>query len=219
MEQILTDRQVVFLGLLAENQSLVDAVYLTGGTPLAAFYLGHRFSEDLDFFSEQEIDLLSIDVFLKSIQKKLGFKRIDSQTKMNRNLFFLEFGDEVLKTEFTYFPFPRIHKGAPHYGVMTDSLFDIAVNKLFSIYQRSVQRDYIDLYMICIRESYTIKDLIKNAKVKFDWHIDPFQLANQFLKAKEAVDPPRLITPLAPEEWHSFFQRETLNLKSEIMES
>ncbi|MCZ7666433.1 MAG: nucleotidyl transferase AbiEii/AbiGii toxin family protein [Chloroflexi bacterium] len=32
------------------RSSLGDNFYLTGGTALAAFYLQHRFSEDLDFF-------------------------------------------------------------------------------------------------------------------------------------------------------------------------
>jgi len=136
---------------------------------------------------------------------------------MNRNLFFLNFEDEVLKTEFTYFPFTRIKEGSSHYGVVTDDIFDIAVNKLFSIYQRSVQRDYIDLYMICEKEHYTISDLLKSAKIKFDWHIDPLQLANQFLKSVEATDPPRLIIELERTSWLSFFKNEALKLKGDIV--
>jgi predicted nucleotidyltransferase component of viral defense system len=31
--------------------------YLTGGTALAAYYLRHRLSEDLDFFAEKEFEL------------------------------------------------------------------------------------------------------------------------------------------------------------------
>jgi hypothetical protein len=39
--------------------------YLTGGTALAEFYLQHRLSEDLDFFSEQEVESQAIAVFWK----------------------------------------------------------------------------------------------------------------------------------------------------------
>jgi len=35
--------------------------------------------------------------------------------------------------------------------------------------------------------------LIKKARIKFDWHIDPIQLGAQFLKANEVKDLPRLI--------------------------
>jgi predicted nucleotidyltransferase component of viral defense system len=34
------------------DSPLCRRFYLTGGTALAAFYLHHRLSEDLDFFSE-----------------------------------------------------------------------------------------------------------------------------------------------------------------------
>jgi predicted nucleotidyltransferase component of viral defense system len=32
----------------------INAFYLTGGTALSAFYLGHRKSNDLDFFTNTE---------------------------------------------------------------------------------------------------------------------------------------------------------------------
>ena len=137
---------------------------------------------------------------------------------MNRNLFFVHFSDEIIKMEFTYFPFPRIEIGERHYGIETDSIIDIAVNKLFSVYQRTVQRDYIDLYLLCTDKKFIISDLILKAKIKFDWHIDPLQLGTQFIKASEAKDPPRLIKLIAPSEWQNFFGKAALELKNTIME-
>ena len=57
-----------FLKLLSEEKSISAHFYLIGGTALAEFYLHHRLSEDLDFFSEQEFDPQSISVILKKIQ-------------------------------------------------------------------------------------------------------------------------------------------------------
>ena len=50
---------------LFNNQTFLSAFYLSGGTGLA-LQLGHRESEDLDFFSEIEFDPQSIFIFLKA---------------------------------------------------------------------------------------------------------------------------------------------------------
>ena len=214
---ILSAQQKRFLALFGESK-IAKEFYLTGGTALAEFYLQHRYSEDLDFFSEIEIDPLSIDAFLKSIQSDLGFIKVDSQQSFNRNLYFLHFPNkEILKTEFTFFPFAPIEKGAVKNGVHIDSLLDIAVNKLFTIYQRTKARDYIDLYMLCREKGFTIADLIKNAKIKFDWHIDPLQLGTQFLKATTAEDYPRLLIELKPQEWQNWFQGQAKLFQGDIL--
>ena len=216
--EILTKKQVAFLEKIGESDFLVQQFYLSGGTALAAFYLRHRYSEDLDFFAENEFDVSGITVFLKTIQKELGIEKVDFQQSYNRNLFFLHTGKEVLKTEFTYFPFPRIEKGQKEYGIEIDSLLDIAANKLFTIYQRTTARDYIDLYVICKEKGFSIGELMRKAKIKFDWHIDPLQLGTQFLKAKEVEDYPRMIQEVANEDWQSFFEEEAKKLGKEVME-
>ncbi|MFA5855030.1 MAG: nucleotidyl transferase AbiEii/AbiGii toxin family protein [Candidatus Gracilibacteria bacterium] len=217
MTEILTERQIAFLKEIGEHAFLTRNFYLSGGTALAGFYLFHRYSEDLDFFSENEVDPSQISIFFKSIKKKFGIKKIDFEQSYNRNLFFLHFNDEILKMEFTYYPFKRIEKGTKKYGIPVDSLFDIAVNKLFSIYQRCKARDYIDLYMICKEGKISIAELIKTAKIKFDWHIDPIQLGTQFMKAKNAEDYPRMILKLDKKTWQEFFKNEARKLGAQIL--
>lgn len=215
--KILTDRQLSFLREAGKNKDIKNNFFLTGGTALAAFYLHHRYSEDLDFFSEKEIDVLALGIFMKENKKSLGFVEIDFQQSNNRNLFFLLFNGETLKTEFTYFPFTRIEKGVEVDGIILDSLLDIAVNKLFTIYQRTKARDYIDLYCICKEKKFSITELTEKARIKFDWHIDPLQLGTQFIKSKEAEDYPRMITKLSKEEWQEFFITEAKKLEGKIL--
>lgn len=215
---ILTERQIAVLEAVGKDRFLTRNFYLTGGTALASFYLKHRYSEDLDFFSEHEFDVSALNVFFKQITKSLGITKIDFQQSYNRNLFFLSFGDEILKTEFTYFPFPRIKKSNKEYGIEIDSLLDIAVNKLFTIYQRTQARDYIDLYCICQGKRFSINELVKQAKIKFDWHIDPIQLGTQFIKATEAKDYPCMIKSISNEIWQNFFIKEAKKLKPEIFQ-
>jgi len=79
---------------------------------------------------------------------------------------------KMIKTEFTYFPFPRIEKKKQLGNLFVDSLLDIAVNKIFTIYQKPRSRDFIDLYCILQKEKkLNIADLVKKAEIKFDWHI------------------------------------------------
>ena len=191
---------------------------LSGGTALAGFYLHHRYSEDLDFFSETEFDVLEIQVFLKKVNKELGFQKIDYEKSYNRNLFFCHFPNEVLKIEFTFFPFQKIEKPQTMQSLQVESLMDLAVNKLFTIYQRSAARDYIDLYCICKERGLEIKDLISKARIKFESHIDPIQLGTQFIKAKDALDLPRMVKSMPEKEWRDFFVKEAEKLKDQVLD-
>ncbi|MEI6510957.1 MAG: nucleotidyl transferase AbiEii/AbiGii toxin family protein [Candidatus Uhrbacteria bacterium] len=216
--QILTPDQIAFLERIGQTPFLTERFYLTGGTPLAAFYLGHRYSEDLDFFSEQEVDIAALNAFWQDAKAGLGILKIDAQQSYNRNLFFFHLASGVLKAEFTYFPFPRIETGPVRYGIETESTIDIAVNKLFTIYQRTKARDYIDLYCICQKQGYDIADLIKKARMKFDYHIDLLQLGTQFFKATAAPDLPRMILDVPAKEWQGFFLEEARKLQKGILE-
>lgn len=218
IKSILGEAQIALLKEIGQSDFIAQNFYLTGGTALAGFYLHHRYSEDLDFFSEKEFDIVQLDVALKKIKEKLAISKIDYQQAYNRNLFFFHIGSDIVKTEFTYFPFPRIEQGKSEYGIQIDSLLDIATNKLFSIYQRTRARDYIDLYIIIKEKGYNMGELTKKAKLKFDWHIDAFQLGTQFIKSKEVEDFPRMLAEIHPEEWRNFFLEEAKKLRDDIVE-
>lgn len=215
--EILTTLQKDFIALFAKNKPLRDNFYLTGGTALAAFYLKHRYSEDLDFFSYKEINLMGIEVFLKGISCPLKLRKIDYQQSFNRNIFFLHTKKEILKTEFTYFPFEQINKPAKNNGIFIDSITDIAVNKTFTIIQNPRARDFIDLYRILQKhKDFTFPKLIKMARAKFDAQIDQIQLGTQLLKAKNIRDLPRMIEKIDDEKWRGFFVRQAKLLSKEI---
>lgn len=216
---VLTANQRNILFLLANEAIIADNFYLTGGTALAEFYLNHRLSEDLDFFSEKEIDAEAVSAVLKKIQLKAKIKSFRYEQSFNRNLFFLETGDETIKTEFTYFPFAVIESGKRIGQLRVDSLIDIAVNKLFTIYQKPRARDFIDLYCIFGQQKeWTIAALADKAQAKFDYHIDPLQLASQFVKAETLKDYPTMLKKLEPKVWQEFFMKETAKLSASQLE-
>ncbi|MFA6106447.1 MAG: nucleotidyl transferase AbiEii/AbiGii toxin family protein [Patescibacteria group bacterium] len=217
-QTILSANQVKVLEAISKDAEICRIFYLTGGTALAEYYLQHRLSEDLDFFSEKEFDIMAINVFFAKNRKALGIKKIDFQKSFNRNLIFLHLKDEIIKTEFTYFPFPRIEKKAKMNKLFVDSLGDIAVNKLFTIYQKPRSRDFIDLYLIIKKTGWKMNDLIKKTKIKFDWHIDYLQLGSQFILAKEVKDYPRMIFKLENKKWQNFFINEAKVFSGKIID-
>jgi len=189
--EILTNQQKEFLALVSAERTLCDTFYFTGGTPLSAFYLQHRMSEDLDY------------------RQFLGL-----------HTFQLIYPDKsVLKVDFNYYPFPRIEKGMKYLNISVDSFFDIAVNKVHTIFMKPRARDFIDIYFILKDRNYKFNDLMKQAKVKFDWHIDKRQFGTRLLDAASATDFPRMIKSVNHDEWKQFFVEEATKLKDEIFDA
>jgi len=216
---ILSRNQQKILDTLTQDKTICKNFYLTGGTALAEFYLQNRLSEDLDFFSEKEFEPQAINIFFEKNKKKLGIKKVECQQSFNRNLFFiyLKNGD-IIKTEFTYFPFPEIEKKKKIKQLFVDNLIDIAANKVFTIYLKPRSRDFVDLYFIIKKTGWEMTDLIKKTRVKFDSHIDLLQLGSKFILAKEVKDYPIMIKKINHKVWQDFFIKEAKKLKGDILE-
>lgn len=214
---ILTLEQRKVLDLVSEENYLVQKFYFTGGTPLSVFYLQHRISEDLDFFSEQEVHLPSIKRFIGKAKITLNLVKIDYRKFLGLHSFYLFFTKkEFLKIDFNYYPFPRIGRGTKYKHLSVDSLYDIAVNKVHTISMKARARDFIDVYFILKEKEWTFKKLLMDAKAKFDWHIDPIQLGTQLIKATEVKDYPRMLKKIDHKEWQNFFLEEAKKLKKKI---
>ena len=222
MEQsVLTPTQKILLGEISRYPPLTNRFYLTGGTALAEFYFHHRISEDLDFFSEEEFDTTYITLFFTKNKEKIGFQEFDLQRKPNRFIYFLHFGKEKLKVDFAFYPFPRIRAdlGKRFGALKIDSVFDIATNKVFTLFQHPRLRDYIDLYFI-FKEipGFDLEELVAYARNKFDFVVDRKELAKNFLKVLDLdqADFPRMLVPFERKDMEEFFLGLTKNLEGEI---
>lgn len=220
---ILSKNQKDILEIISKDKLICDNFYLTGGTALAEFYLHHRLSEDLDFFSENEFEPQAISVFFEKIKRKTKIKKVEYQQSFNRNLFFIDLTDgDKIKMEFTYFPFLRIERpeGYPQKigDLYIDSLLDIAVNKIFTIYQKPRSRDFIDLYFILKKDKkLSLDDLVKKAQIKFGNYIELIQLGAQYMKARELKDFPKMLKDIKENVWQDFFVKEAKKLSSKII--
>jgi len=217
-KDLLTSKQFDFLELTAQKKEIIKRFYLTGGSALAAFYLNHRVSKDLDFFSEkEEVPPKIIEVFLKKISSQLGIVKTERSQFLGLFSYYLIYSDkESLKVDFNYYPFPRIEKGKIYKGLEIASIYDIAVDKLHTLFMKPRGRDYVDLYFILTEKNYPLKKLILDAKAKFDWDIDKLNLAAQFLRVKDFEEILEMQKPFKRNEMENFFLNEAKKLKKEI---
>lgn len=215
--KILTKEQKRFLDLVSQEKYLCKRFYFTGGTPLCAFYLHHRLSEDIDLFSEKEINLLPMRAFIGKVQKKFKLKQVDYRRFLGLHSFQLFFSNKnILKIDFNYYPFGRIERGIKYKNIEVDSILDIAANKVHTISMQPRARDFIDIYFIIKEKGYNFHDLLTKAKAKFDWHIDPVQLGSRLYTAKDLKDYPRMLKKIDHREWKEFFVEEAKKLKKEV---
>ena len=214
---ILTKRQQQLLTLLSQDKYIKEHFYLSDGTALAEYYLQHRLSEDLDFFSLLEVNPKTVQIIFKKIKEKIHFEKVTFEISFNRNLFFLHFPDEILKTEFTYYPFEQIEQPKKMGLLKIDSLMDIAVNKADTILTHPRTRDFIDLYLILQKEQWLFADMVKQARVKFDTDVDVLHIAQQLLTVSELKDYPRMLIAFDFDKCEDFWIKEAQKLKKYIL--
>ena len=87
--------------VFATLQGHLGPLYLTGGTALSRFYLQHRYSEDLDFFANNDAffvpQILNIRKLLNDSFRMMNDKSIQSETFLR---LWIEDQGHELKIEF-----------------------------------------------------------------------------------------------------------------------
>jgi len=206
-----------FLEAVNKENYITKHYYWTGGTVLSEFYLHHRDSQDIDLFIEdREVFLPPIASFMEKFRRQTKANKLTHETFLGLESFRFEYTDIVLKVDFNYYPFLRIEKGKKWKNIEIDSILDIAVNKVHTIYMKPRARDYIDLFFIMKAQNYSLEYLIKQAKAKFDWHIDPIQLGNKFILVFKKQDFPKMLVPFNRKEMETFFLKLAKRLEGEI---
>jgi len=196
---------------------LAKKFYLSGGTALAEFYLKHRISEDLDFFTQEELDLEELKKFINLVARKSEIINVTFQHGFGLYTFFLKDKNQQYKIDFGQYPFGSIEKLKDFNGLLVESLYDIAVNKAHTIAFRPRLRDFIDLYFILQqKKDWTFPELIEKSFEKFEMKADPLQLGENLLQVKNLVDMPQMIKKVDLSEVQDFFIKELEKLKTEI---
>lgn len=210
-------RQKQFLAVVLAEPFILKNFYLTGGTALASWYLHHRESYDLDFFTQDRFDSDQITNWLKSKQKEIGYRWMGVDEGWQFYTYFFRFPDNSrLKTDFGKYTSSRLQKGIIWKGLEIDSLYDIAVNKTQMFMVNPRERDYIDLYFILQSTNWEINKLLADASVKFEIDYNPVQITKNFFKVGEITDFPKMLVPFNQKTMEKFYVDLAKSLKKKI---
>lgn len=208
---IITKNQKIVLDEVSRNKYLKHYFYFTGGTALSEFYLQHRYSDDLDFFSEEKLNTEILFSVMSELAKKHHFTFEAELPFESLYRLLIKFPqNNPLQVDFAHYFGKRVRTGKEYNGMAVDSLLDIAINKLASIQQRASVKDYVDYYFL--QNEFSLWDLIEGVRVKFRLETDPWVLATDFLRVENFDYLPKMIKSLTLPDLKQFFREKAKEL-------
>jgi len=210
--RILTFNQKTFLNEFIKSE-LKDVFRLSGGTALSAFYLEHRFSEDLDFLSKENVPLTVLESFLKSISivEDIFFTKL-----FDSNIFNLKIKDKsFLKVEFTATSLINLEDNVLIDHLIVDSFLDIIVNKLRAIADRFEAKDYVDVYCALKDCDLSLKELMSLAEKKCGIKGIRYVLESRLLQIPDGIDKLQLRISLTEDDIRTFFEKYIIDIISD----
>jgi len=131
--------------------------YLAGGTG-CALHLGHRMSQDLDFFSPVNFSPSGLWAGLRKIGD-CAPDYTDAGTWVGEFL--------GTKTGFFHYPYPLLGETIPFSGLAIASLEDIGCMKIEAIVGRGRKRDFIDFHFLMREMGFDLELLLGLFRKKY----------------------------------------------------
>lgn len=138
-----------------KKPDFLSSFYLSGGTALS-LQLGHRESEDLDFFSRDKFVPELIEQHLRT----LGTLSETELSKGTVNTYL-----DGVKLQFLEYPYRLLKPFIEWEHIQVSSVYDIACTKLQTISMRGSKKDFIDLYFLL--QNMTLDSLLSDSKMKY----------------------------------------------------
>ncbi len=200
-EKVLPQGSKTLLAWLETNAaSIFQEWTLAEGTGLA-LWVGHRISEDFDFFRTEGMDLN----LLHGTFKKHG--AYETLQEAENTLTVLV---EGIKLSFFQIPDPFLFERTGYRSFHLADIRDIALMKLITISGRGSRKDFIDLYTI-LRDGPILQDFFQLLPEKYGpgranvYHI---LKSLTYFEDAEQEPPPTMLEPFDWEECKAFFVRE-----------
>lgn len=188
---------------LIEVAPLLSGFFLTGGTALSVFYLHHRHSEDLDWFTYGTADLNSI---IREIQLLWPQARL-----VKNDGFFASLAIGAIKLDLVIEHNDDVHKSAristdiEGAKVTIDSFRNILANKLTTLLSRGEPKDFIDFHAGWNTGEFTFDELFGDARLKEGRFDDPadaaYHIEQNIQLARSRKDWPVLLRNSGPGHW------------------
>lgn len=178
----LTNLQRLFIEAL-KLTSLHRKFYWSGGTLLSHYYLQHRLSLDIYFFTEEKFTYDELLPYLTAIKQKKPDCIIE-ENKIYDRWDFLIRNSEVSRFEFVFYDQERkrLKPLKKYMGISIDSLEDIAANKVMAYFDRNEPKDLFDIYFL-LRKKFPVKKLLELTKEKFTVQFSEFMFWSESAKS------------------------------------
>lgn len=147
------------INLLPLFRNFKKEFYLAGGTALA-LQIGHRDSDDFDFFCKKDIDTQKLFVDIKNFFK--DYKVVKVQDECNTLTVIV---DNSIKLSFFSYKYELMQQLIDEPNLKIASIIDIACMKLIAITSRASNKDYIDIYYVL--QQMDLAELLEVASKKF----------------------------------------------------
>ncbi len=140
--------------------------FLTGGGALVGFHLGHRQTDDLDFFTGEQDAFERAPHVLADVAAALEVEMVTRQQATGFHRYFLSRGDEAVIVDLVHDRVPQLHvEKLERDGLRIDLPDEILVNKLTTLASRSEIRDLVDV-MALEEAGFSVEDALESALVK-----------------------------------------------------
>lgn len=193
--------------------------YLTGGTALAEFYLGHRLSFDLDFFTAEGDLILPLSRQIEALAPRHGLQVSVTRRFATFVELLVSRGQEQVRVDLALdSPFRFEPPLLTELGVWANNYRDLSVDKLLAYYGRAEPRDAVDLHFILQREAPDALLLLaaqKDPGFDFYWFAVALNRATTFPDEIERW-PLQMVLPFDPQELKREFQELALTLMSRV---
>jgi hypothetical protein len=185
---------------------LREEFFLTGGTALAALYLHHRYSLDLDLFTENPTAIAQVPPTMREVTSRLGVEITFTRTLGTFLEAFVTSPDgEGVEFDFAQdSPYrlepTRLH---PELDLWVDNPTDIACNKLSALFDRAEPKDFVDVYFV-VQHLFPFDQLVALARRK---HVgmDDYWLAMALTQVEQVAVLPRMVKPVSVDQLKAFF--------------
>lgn len=198
---------------LVTHPTIEEFFFLTGGTALSVFYLHHRLSNDLDFFTLNSLDLAEIDFWIKRMWPQ-------NSTKIKGSPNFLSYLIKEVKVDFVIDPLSNredrkkiLLENEHHLSV--DTINNIVSNKFCAIVSRMEPKDFIDFYFIQhLFPERDMEEVYSRARTKDAIFDDPPTAAFQieeglaFLRENQAIFP-QILRDFNMHDFFEFYNKIT----------
>lgn len=215
---LLTPIQRRVLGILSGIPDQ-EHFYLTGGTALAEFHLGHRLSFDLDFFTDEADLVLPFSHRFEDVLGREGITVFTVRRFATMVEFNLSAERDMLRVDLALdAPFHLEPPTHSEYGVWVNSLPDLQAEKVLAYYGRTEPRDAVDLYFLAAQAG---RDVLLDLAARKDPGFDRYWFAvalNRIASFPDEAErwPVTMLVPFSPPELKRTFLDWAMELMSQI---